>query len=128
MSEDLVVVDVNSHAEVLLDAVRQADRRGLLPMNPDTNVLLEVARGGLVCSVVRSRRAGLATARRLSPRELEVAEMVADGYANKTIASALDISPWTVATHLRRLFAKFNVTTRAEMVARLRDRSRDARD
>jgi DNA-binding CsgD family transcriptional regulator len=54
-----------------------------------------------------------------SPREREVARMVAKGYPNKTIADVLEISPWTVCTHLRRLFAKLHVSSRAAMVARL---------
>jgi DNA-binding CsgD family transcriptional regulator len=45
--------------------------------------------------------------------------MVAKGYPNKTIASVLDISSWTVASHLRRVFAKLGVSSRAAMVARL---------
>lgn len=55
----------------------------------------------------------------LSPRELEIARMVARGYPNKTIASVLDISSWTVASHLRRVFTKLGVSSRAAMVARL---------
>jgi DNA-binding CsgD family transcriptional regulator len=57
----------------------------------------------------------------LSPREYEIARMVAKGYANKTIASLLDISSWTVSSHLRRIFSKLDVTSRAAMVARLLD-------
>ena len=57
----------------------------------------------------------------LSPRELEIARMVALGHANKTIARVLEISSWTVNTHLRRIFAKLGVTSRAAMVARLVD-------
>jgi DNA-binding CsgD family transcriptional regulator len=53
----------------------------------------------------------------LSPRELEIARMVAKGYPNKTIATILDISSWTVASHLRRVFSKFGVSSRAAMVA-----------
>jgi DNA-binding CsgD family transcriptional regulator len=45
--------------------------------------------------------------------------MVAKGYANKTIAAVLDISCWTVSTHLRRIFAKLGVGSRAAMVAQL---------
>ena len=45
--------------------------------------------------------------------------MVAKGYANKTIAAVLDISCWTVGTHLRRIFAKLGVGSRAAMVAKL---------
>jgi DNA-binding CsgD family transcriptional regulator len=57
----------------------------------------------------------------LSPREFEIARMVAKGYANKTIASVLGISSWTVSSHLRRSFSKLGVTSRAAMVAQLLD-------
>jgi DNA-binding CsgD family transcriptional regulator len=53
----------------------------------------------------------------LSPRELQIAQLVADGATNRAIASSLDISPWTVSTHMRRIFAKLDVCSRAEMVA-----------
>ena len=59
--------------------------------------------------------------RMLSPREREIAGMIAKGYPNKTIATLLEISPWTVGTHLRRIFAKLNVASRAAMVARVMD-------
>jgi DNA-binding CsgD family transcriptional regulator len=55
----------------------------------------------------------------LSPREQEIARMVAKGYPNKTIAAVLEISSWTVGTHLRRMFAKLGVNSRAAMVAQL---------
>jgi DNA-binding CsgD family transcriptional regulator len=55
----------------------------------------------------------------LSPREQEIARMVANGRTNQAIACALDISIWTVSTHLRRIFAKLAVCSRAEMVAHL---------
>lgn len=54
----------------------------------------------------------------LSRRETEVALMVAQGYPNKTIATALEISSFTVSSYLRRIFAKLGVNTRAAMVAR----------
>jgi DNA-binding CsgD family transcriptional regulator len=55
----------------------------------------------------------------LSSRELEIARMVAKGHTNRTIAAVLDISQWTVSTHLRRVYAKLNVGSRAAMTARL---------
>lgn len=55
----------------------------------------------------------------LSPRELEVARLVADGFTNRTIGNTLGISSWTVSTHARRIFVKLGVNCRAEMVARL---------
>jgi DNA-binding CsgD family transcriptional regulator len=55
----------------------------------------------------------------LSPRELAIARLIMKGLPNKCIGDILDISPWTVATHLRRIFVKLGVTSRAAMVARL---------
>lgn len=54
----------------------------------------------------------------LSPREREIVRMVAEGHPNKVIAAVLNISSWTVGTHLRRIFAKLGVGSRAAMVAR----------
>jgi len=55
----------------------------------------------------------------LSPREKEIVSLVADGLPNKCIGAVLEISSWTVATHVRRVFSKLGVTSRAAMVARL---------
>ncbi len=54
----------------------------------------------------------------LSPREIEIVRLVAKGYPNKTIAGILEISTWTVAAHLRRIYLKLGVHSRAAMVAR----------
>jgi DNA-binding CsgD family transcriptional regulator len=55
----------------------------------------------------------------LSPREQEIVRLVALGHSNKIIGDVLSISSWTVCTHLRRIFAKLGVGSRAAMVARL---------
>ncbi|EKQ66711.1 response regulator containing a CheY-like receiver domain and an HTH DNA-binding domain [Leptolyngbyaceae cyanobacterium JSC-12] len=55
----------------------------------------------------------------LSPRELEIASLIAQGFPNKCIGRTLNISPCTVSTHLRRIFGKLGVTSRAAMIARL---------
>ena len=55
----------------------------------------------------------------LSPREREIVRMVAQGHQNKVIAGELHISSWTVSTHLRRIFTKLGVSSRAAMVAKV---------
>ena len=52
----------------------------------------------------------------LTPREMATLKLVADGKANKEIASALDISERTVKTHLAHLFEKLGATSRTEAV------------
>jgi DNA-binding NarL/FixJ family response regulator len=54
----------------------------------------------------------------LTARELQIATLVAQGLPNKKVAKRLKISEWTVATHLRRIFAKLHVDSRAAMVYR----------
>jgi DNA-binding NarL/FixJ family response regulator len=53
---------------------------------------------------------------RLTPRELATLRLMADGKANKEIASELDISERTVKTHLGHLFEKLGVTSRTEAI------------
>jgi DNA-binding NarL/FixJ family response regulator len=60
----------------------------------------------------------------LTPRETQIARLVADGFVNKEIAAKLEISEWTVSTHMRRIFAKLGVETRAAMVLRCFGRAR----
>jgi two-component system NarL family response regulator len=52
----------------------------------------------------------------LTPREIATLKLVADGKANKEIATALDISERTVKTHLAHLFEKLGATSRTEAV------------
>ncbi len=69
--------------------------------------------------------AGAAGIESLSGREREVADLVAGGSTNAEIAAALYLSPKTVETHMRNIFAKLRVSSRLE-VARLVDRDGDA--
>ena len=55
----------------------------------------------------------------LSPREVAIARLVAQGLPNKCIGNQLGITHWTVATYLRRIFSKLGVTSRTAMIARL---------
>jgi DNA-binding NarL/FixJ family response regulator len=52
----------------------------------------------------------------LTPRELATLALLADGKANKEIASELDISERTVKTHLAHLFEKLGAASRTEAV------------
>jgi DNA-binding NarL/FixJ family response regulator len=52
----------------------------------------------------------------LTPRELEVLRMVADGAANKIIAWKLGVSESTVKFHVASILTKLGVSTRTEAV------------
>jgi DNA-binding NarL/FixJ family response regulator len=54
----------------------------------------------------------------LSPRELEVLELLARGYLYKEIANSLCISVPTVNSHIRRIYEKLHVRSRSQAVAK----------
>ncbi|HEV2013859.1 MAG TPA: response regulator transcription factor [Candidatus Dormibacteraeota bacterium] len=54
---------------------------------------------------------------RLSPREQEVLELVAEGFSNGMIASRLHLSENTVKTYVENLLSRLNARNRAEAVA-----------
>jgi LuxR family maltose regulon positive regulatory protein len=55
----------------------------------------------------------------LSPREMEVLQLLARGFRNREIAKALVISDSTTKVHVRHILEKMGVRTRTEAVARL---------
>lgn len=57
----------------------------------------------------------------ISPREVEVLDMLAAGHANKVIARRLDISPNTVKTHMAKLFDKLEVASRTQAIGKARE-------
>ena len=54
---------------------------------------------------------------RLSPRELEILQLMADGLENEEIARELYISPETVKSHVRRILQKLGAHSRTYAVA-----------
>src|SRR5262249_40984630 len=53
----------------------------------------------------------------LTPREWQVAALVARGLTNAQIAETLSVSRRTVSTHLEHAFAKLTIQSRAELAA-----------
>ena len=54
----------------------------------------------------------------LTPRELQVLELVAEGLPNKTIAERIGISDQTVKFHIASISAKLGAATRTDAVRR----------
>jgi DNA-binding NarL/FixJ family response regulator len=52
----------------------------------------------------------------LTPRQLEVLELLAGGHSMKEVASILDVTPRTIAFHKYKMMDQLNVATTAELV------------
>jgi DNA-binding NarL/FixJ family response regulator len=66
---------------------------------------------------VAAKLAGRQCADELTPRELEVLRLLAEGKPNKIIAADLGIGEVTVKSHVRAIFTKLNVLSRTEAIA-----------
>ena len=113
-----VVEDLLREILQRLDSVR--DVPGPVPDHLEHGgaVVLDIQVDGIAYKLLRDGTAGTLQRAVLSPREQEIVRLVAKGLPSKAIADVLDMSLWTVGSHLRRVFAKLGVGTRAEMVAR----------
>lgn len=75
----------------------------------------ERAEQELRASGVTSRRRGAEGRDQLSPQELEIARMAAEGLTNREIGERLYLSSRTVGSHLYRVFPKLGICSRAEL-------------
>jgi DNA-binding CsgD family transcriptional regulator len=76
----------------------------------------ERARTELRATGETARRRDPSTLDQLTPQEMQIVRHVAEGATNKAVAAQLFISPRTVAYHLRNVFVKLGITSRAELI------------
>ena len=100
--------------EELRAALAIFDRVGAVPW-------AELARAELAATGETARRRDASTLDQLTPQELQIALLLAEGKTTREAAAALFLSPKTVEYHLRHVYDKLDVHTRAEAVERARE-------
>lgn len=126
----IVMLTVYENPELIFQALAAGATGYLLKQTPPAQLLAaiqDVVAGGSPMSSQIARKVVLSFLTppvaigeecELSPREREVLDLLARGFANKEIADALNISFETVRTYIRRSYEKLHVRTRAEAVAK----------
>jgi DNA-binding CsgD family transcriptional regulator len=104
---------------------RVANSRAVLRAARDTFDALgctqwgDQARGELRASGERSRRRAPEARDQLTPQELQIAQLAAEGLSNREIGERLFLSHRTISTHLYRVFPKLGITSRSELSSAL---------
>lgn len=124
-----VLILTMHQSETLTEEALAAGARGYLFKNDAPDLLpqaieaLRMGRGFFtpkVTDVVMDSLTGSRTAGtprpRLTPRERELVQLLAEGKSNKEAADALGISPNTVETHRRNVMSKLKLRSASELV------------
>jgi DNA-binding CsgD family transcriptional regulator len=94
--------------DVLRQALDMAHRSG-------ASSIEDLARQELAATGAKPRRAQLSGLESLTPSELRIARMAADGLENKAIAQELFVTVKTVETHLGHIYRKLDVSSRKKL-------------
>ena len=119
---DVRILMLSMHSEeTLVRQAMDAGARGYVLKNAlDLDLaaaVTRVAAGEIVLDPAAARVASLAGERnRLTPRELEVLQLICDGLSNRAIAAKLDLSVNTVAVHRANIMNALGVHKTAELV------------
>lgn len=97
----------------LRDALDLAHRCGAAPLE-------ERARTELAATGARPRKAVFSGVESLTPSELRVARMAAEGMTNREIAQSLTVTAKTIETHLRHVYQKLDLAKRTELAGVLK--------
>jgi DNA-binding NarL/FixJ family response regulator len=123
-SAAMIVLSNDTQNTLTAEALRSGVR-GVLPRDATPAQLIaavEAAAAGLVVLPAEDVETVLAAPRparnteTLSPREIEVLGMIAEGQSNKAIAYRLGISEHTVKFHVTGIMTKLNAGSRTEAV------------
>jgi DNA-binding CsgD family transcriptional regulator len=93
---------------LLRAAMERFQRLGVSPWE-------ERARSELRASGETARRRDPSTRDQLTPQELQIARLVAEGMTNPEVATQLFLSPRTIDYHLRKVFTKLEISSRGEL-------------
>lgn len=126
----IIMLTVYNKTELIFEALTAGATGYLLKQTKPDDLLAairDVHEGGspinssiarkIVQSFQRAGAPGDETAA-LSPRELEVLDLLAKGYLYKEISERMGISFATVRTHVRHIYEKLHVRSRTEAVAK----------
>jgi LuxR family maltose regulon positive regulatory protein len=117
-SDDLCqpIQDVGSEIGSLLADFQKFVRRPGTTAEPMADASTAIDRRNEDHAVDKRRRKSITDA--LSPREIATIDLIGRGQSNKEIARTLGIAPETVKSHVKRIFLKLEVESRAQAVSR----------
>jgi DNA-binding NarL/FixJ family response regulator len=124
----VIFLTMNEDPDLVKEAFRAGASGFLLKSSAASELfqaIKEVCRGrayvtplmarGMVESFIRDPE-GKELTRKLTPRQREVLQLLAEGHSMKEVAAALDVSPRTVAFHKYKIMEQLQIKSNAELI------------
>lgn len=123
----IIILSMNTDVDMTYNLIEKTDIKAYLPKSTNKNILLEAIRSvydhhlyihETILNELRGYKVKIYEQERLmlSPRELEIVQLICKGLSNKEIAAALYLSEHTIATHRRNIYKKTDAHNSAMLV------------
>lgn len=123
----IIILSMNTEVDMTYNLIEKTDIKAYLPKSTNKNILLEAIRSvydhhlyihETILNELRGYKVKIYEQERLmlSPRELEIVQLICKGLSNKEIAAALYLSEHTIATHRRNIYKKTDAHNSAMLV------------
>jgi len=124
----LIFLTMSLEAEVVAEAFRRGASGYVLKQSAGTELLLAVHRvnrgesylSPLIAketvTFLLNNRGSSTEEKRITPRQIEILQLLAEGMSMKQVANVIDVKPGTVAFHKYRMMETLNISTTAELL------------
>lgn len=101
--------------DTIVDSIRDLHSGGA-PMSPQVaRRVMQIVRSGSKSNIINDPHLSRQTPFDLTTREVEILQKLVEGKTNAVIGEELFLSPWTVKTHVKSIYRKMHVGSRAEV-------------
>ncbi len=134
----IIMLTIFSNSDKIFQAICAGASGYLLkttPLSETRRAILDVSQGGSSMSPVIARKVFEYFSRprnrgseeeTLSPKEKQIVQALTDGLSYKLVADRLSISLHTVRFHIRHIYRKLHVNSKAEVISKMLGRDREA--
>lgn len=133
----VIILTIFSNSDKIFQAICAGASGYLLktsPLSETRKAILDVHNGGSSMSPVIARKVfeyfstpqtGKSDEEVLSPKERQIVQALTDGLSYKLVADRLSISLHTVRFHIRHIYRKLHVNSKAEVISKMLGRDRE---
>lgn len=101
--------------DTIVESIRELKQGGAPMSNQIARRVMQLVRNGSKVNLINDPNMSRPIPFDLTSREVEILQKLVEGKTNSVIGEELFLSPWTVKTHVKSIYRKMHVGSRAEV-------------